>query len=104
MLLHGHRPKTKGQEDKVAQGLARLGEEDRSFTITNNAETKQMVISGAGDIHLDVLCSKLKSKFGVEVELSPPASPTARRFASRSRPTAVTRSSPAATASSATSG
>ena len=64
-------PKTKGQEDKVAQGLARLGEEDRSFTITNNAETKQMVISGAGDIHLDVLCNKLKTKFGVEVELSP---------------------------------
>ena len=64
-------PKTKGQEDKVAQGLARLGEEDRSFTVTNNAETKQMVIAGAGDIHLDVLCSKLKNKFGVEVELSP---------------------------------
>ena len=64
-------PKTKGQEDKVAQGLARLGEEDHSFTITNNAETKQMVIAGAGDIHLDVLCSKLKNKFGVEVELSP---------------------------------
>lgn len=64
-------PKTKGQEDKVAQGLARLGEEDRSFTITNNAETKQMVIAGAGDIHLDVLCSKLKNKFGVDVELSP---------------------------------
>ena len=64
-------PKTKGQEDKVAQGLNRLNEEDRSFTITNNAETKQMVIAGAGDIHLDVLCSKLKNKFGVEVELSP---------------------------------
>ena len=64
-------PKTKGQEDKVAQGLARLGEEDRSFTVTNNAETKQMVIAGAGDIQLDVLCSKLKSKYGVEVELSP---------------------------------
>ena len=64
-------PKTKGQEDKVAQGLTRLNDEDRSFTITNNAETKQMVIAGAGDIHLDVLCSKLKNKFGVEVELSP---------------------------------
>ena len=64
-------PKTKGQEDKVAQGLARLGEEDRSFTITNNAETKQMVIAGAGDIQLDVLCNKLKTKYGVEVELSP---------------------------------
>ena len=68
-------PKTKGQEDKVAQGLARLGEEDRSFTVTNNAETKQMVIAGAGDIHLDVLCSKLKNKFGVEVELSPATVP-----------------------------
>ena len=64
-------PKTKGQEDKVAQGLNRLNEEDRSFTITNNAETKQMVIAGAGDIQLDVLCNKLKSKYGVEVELSP---------------------------------
>ena len=64
-------PKVKGQDDKVAQGLARLGEEDRSFTVTNNAETKQMVIAGAGDIQLDVLCNKLKNKFGVEVELSP---------------------------------
>ena len=64
-------PKTKGQEDKVAQGLNRLNEEDRSFTITNNAETKQMVIAGAGDIQLDVLCNKLKNKYGVEVELSP---------------------------------
>ena len=64
-------PKTKGQEDKVAQGLNRLNEEDRSFTITNNAETKQMVIAGAGDIQLDVLCNKLKTKYGVEVELSP---------------------------------
>ncbi len=64
-------PKTKGQDDKVAQGLSRLGEEDPTFTVLNNAETKQMVISGAGDIHLDVLCSKLKNKFGVEVVLSP---------------------------------
>lgn len=64
-------PKTKGQDDKVAQGLSRLGEEDPTFTVVNNAETHQMVISGAGDIHLDVLCNKLKSKFGVEVVLSP---------------------------------
>lgn len=64
-------PKTKGQEDKISQGLSRLSEEDRTFTIVNNAETHQMVVSGAGDIHLDVLCSKLKNKFGVEVELFP---------------------------------
>ncbi len=65
------RPKTKGQEDKVAQGLARLRDEDVTFTVANNAETRQMVISGAGDMQLDVLCSKLKNKFGVDVELEP---------------------------------
>lgn len=64
-------PKTKGQDDKIASGLTRLNEEDISFTIVNNGETKQMVLSGAGDIQLDVLCSKLKSRFGVEAELSP---------------------------------
>ena len=64
--------KTKGGEEKIAAGLTRLKDEDPTFTIVNNAETKQMVISGAGDIHIDVLCSKLKSKFGVEVELSDP--------------------------------
>ena len=64
-------PKTKGQDDKVAAGLARLNEEDPSFTVVNNAETHQMVISGIGDIQVDVLCSKLKSRFGVETELKP---------------------------------
>jgi elongation factor G len=64
-------PKVKGQEDKIANGLVRLSEEDLGFTMENNAETHQLVLSGAGDIHIDVLCSKLKSKFGVEVELSP---------------------------------
>lgn len=64
-------PKVKGQEDKIAGGLNRLGEEDLTFSIENNAETHQMVLSGAGDMHLDVLCAKLKSKFGVDVELSP---------------------------------
>ncbi len=65
-------PKVKGQDDKIAAGLAKLGEEDLSFSIVNNAETHQMVLSGAGDIHLAVLCSRLKTRFGVEVELSAP--------------------------------
>jgi len=64
-------PKTKGQEDKISTGLGRLGEEDVTFTFLNNPETRQFVLSGAGDIQLDVLCSKLKDKFGVEVALSP---------------------------------
>ena len=65
------KPKTKGQDDKVASGLNRLNEEDISFTITNNAETRQMVLAGVGDIQLDVLCAKLKSRFGVDTELVP---------------------------------
>ena len=64
-------PKTKGQDDKVAGGLARLNEEDISFSLVNNAETHQMVISGAGDIQVDVLCAKLKARFGVDTELKP---------------------------------
>ncbi len=64
-------PKTRGQEDKVAQGLHRMNEEDPSFTLVNNAETHQMVLHGAGDIQLDVLCAKLKTRFSVETELKP---------------------------------
>ena len=64
-------PKTKGQEDKVTAGLTRLNEEDPSFTLENNAETKQMVISGVGDQQLDVLVAKLKTRFGVDAELTP---------------------------------
>ena len=64
-------PKTRGQDDKVAQGLNRLNEEDPSFSVVNNAETHQMVLSGAGDMQVDVLVSKLKTRFNVEVELSP---------------------------------
>ena len=64
-------PKTKGQEEKVAAGLNRLNEEDPSFSLYNNPETHQLVISGAGDQQLDVLVSKLKSRFGVDAVLSP---------------------------------
>jgi len=64
-------PKTKGQEEKVGTGLNRLNEEDPSFNLVNNAETHQLVLSGAGDQQLDVLVAKLKSRFGVDAVLSP---------------------------------
>ncbi len=63
-------PKTRGQDEKVAAGLTRLNEEDPSFRVANNPETKQTVVSGTGDQQLDVLVSKLKSRFGVEAVLS----------------------------------
>ena len=65
-------PKTRGQEDKIGTGLNRLNEEDPSFSVTNNAETHQMVVAGAGDIQIDVLVAKLKSRFGVEAVLDTP--------------------------------
>ena len=65
-------PKTRGQEDKIAAGLNRLNEEDPSFTLVNNGETHQMVITGAGDIQIDVLVAKLKSRFNVEAALKEP--------------------------------
>ena len=64
-------PKTRGQEDKIAQGLAKLNEEDPTFTVTNNPETHQMVLSGSGDMQVDVLISKLRSRFNVEAVLKP---------------------------------
>ena len=64
-------PKVKGQDEKVAAGLNRLNDEDPSFTMYSNPETKQLVISGAGDQQLDVLVAKLKSRFGVDAVLSP---------------------------------
>ncbi len=64
-------PKVKGQEEKVGTGLNRLNEEDPSFTLVNNAETHQLVLSGSGDQQLDVLVAKLKSRFGVDAVLSP---------------------------------
>ena len=67
--------KVKGAEEKISTGLSRLHDEDPSFETEFNPETKQHLISGAGDIQLDVLCSKLKDKFGVEVTLSAPIVP-----------------------------
>ena len=68
-------PRAKGGEEKIATGLSRLKDEDPTFITENNAETKQLTISGAGDIHIDVLCSKLRNKFGVDVELFEPKVP-----------------------------
>ncbi len=65
-------PKKKGEEDKVAQGLTRIAEEDPTIKFISDPETKEMVVSGLGEQQLDVICSKLKSKFNVEVDLKEP--------------------------------
>lgn len=68
-------PKAKGDEDKISSGLQRLVEEDPTFTVTRDKETAEILISGQGDTHLEILSQRLKSKFGVDVELKVPRIP-----------------------------
>ncbi len=68
-------PKGKTDDSKIAGALARIMEEDATVAYENNAETKQQILAGLGEQHLDVICSKLKSKFGVELGLEKPRVP-----------------------------
>src|SRR5690606_6552796 len=68
-------PKSKGDEEKIGVALARLLEEDPTFTAEKDSETGQLLVSGLGDVHLEVITSRLQKKFGVEVELVPPRVP-----------------------------
>lgn len=62
-------PKTKADIDKLATGLHRLVEEDPTMNVGRNKETKQTLVSGLGEMHLEIISQKLKQKFGVEVTL-----------------------------------
>ena len=68
-------PEAKGDEEKIVSGLTKLMDEDPTFTVTNNAETKQTLINGQGEQHIDVIVSKLKNKYGVNVILEEPVTP-----------------------------
>lgn len=65
-------PKHKGDEEKIATGLHKLSDDDPTLNIEKNAETKEMVLSGMGDLHIDVMLGRLKDKFHVEVEIGKP--------------------------------
>lgn len=64
-------PKTKKDEDKISHALLRLREEDPSFTFERNKETKQLLISGIGNVQLQVIINKLSKKYGVEIDRIP---------------------------------
>jgi elongation factor G len=68
-------PKARGDEEKISSGLARLSEEDPTLHVERNEETKQLVIAGLGDVHLDVVLEKLKRKYGVEATTAQPRVP-----------------------------
>ena len=68
-------PKEKGDEEKISSGLSKLRNEDPSFNFYNNTETHQLIISGMGEQHIDVIISKLKTRYGAEVALAEPKVP-----------------------------
>ncbi|MDY3929761.1 MAG: elongation factor G [Clostridia bacterium] len=68
-------PEAKGDEEKIVSGLMKLTDEDPTFNISNNTETKQTLINGQGEQHIDVIINKLKSKYGVNVKLEEPIVP-----------------------------
>lgn len=72
VLMKKISPVRKGEEDKIMQGLAKLGDEDPSFKIENNAETGELVLSGQGEMQLEILVNKLKSRYGTQAVLEEP--------------------------------
>ncbi|HIV85521.1 MAG TPA: elongation factor G [Candidatus Monoglobus merdigallinarum] len=67
--------KKKGDDEKIAQGLLKLMDEDKTFAFEINKETRQQLLKGLGDQHIDVIVSKLKNKFGVEISFEQPKVP-----------------------------
>lgn len=65
-------PKAKGDEEKISAGLSKLVEEDKTFSFGMNKETGQLLISGMGEQHLDIIINKLQAKYGVSVDLTEP--------------------------------
>jgi len=68
-------PKTRADEEKISNALARLAEEDPTLKIERDAQTHELLISGMGSEHLDVIIDRLKRRFGVEVDVKPPKVP-----------------------------
>jgi elongation factor G len=68
-------PRTRGDEEKVSNGLKRLTEEDPAMELRFDSQTKEMLISGTSQVHVEVILDKLKRRFGVEVDLHPPQVP-----------------------------
>ena len=67
--------KKQGEEEKVFAGLHRLEEEDPTFKVVKQADTSDTLVSGLGELHLEVICKKLHNKFGVEAQLTDPQIP-----------------------------
>ena len=75
MISYAIEPKCRGDEEKISTALHRLQEEDPSISYNRDAQTKQLLLAGQGQSHIEVTVAKLKRRFGVEVNLKLPRIP-----------------------------
>jgi elongation factor G len=75
VLAYAIEPKTRGDEDKISTSMHRLEEEDPSIKYSRDPQTKELLLSGQGQLHIEVTVAKLKRRFGVDVNLKPPRIP-----------------------------
>jgi elongation factor G len=75
VLSYAIEPKSRGDEDKISVAMHRLEEEDRSIRYGRDPQTHELLLSGQGQLHIEVTVAKLKRRFGVEVNLKPPRIP-----------------------------
>lgn len=75
MVSYALKPKSKADEEKISVSLAKLKEEDTSILVSRNDETREIIISGMGQIHVEVTAEKLKRKYNVDVDLTLPKVP-----------------------------
>jgi elongation factor G len=75
VLSYAIEPKSRADEDKISSSLQRLQEEDPTIRSSRDTQTKELLLSGQGQLHIEVTVAKLKRRFGVEVNLKPPKIP-----------------------------
>jgi len=75
LISYAVQPKSKGDEEKITTSLQKLMEEDQTIKLRRDEETREFILSGIGQVHIDVTVDKLKRKFGVEVDLKIPKVP-----------------------------
>src|SRR6185503_4783243 len=65
-------PKTKADQEKMGMAMKKLSDEDPTFKVTSDAETNETLISGMGELHLEILVDRMKREFGVEANVGKP--------------------------------
>jgi elongation factor G len=75
VLAYAIEPKTRGDEDKISSSMHRIEEEDPSIHYSRDPQTKELLLAGQGQLHIEVTVAKLKRRFGVDVNLKPPRIP-----------------------------